>query len=556
LKTGFQICHSYSELVGFVDWLVALGHKGLPEDLELVINGDIVDFLAEDDFSESLSGAQIWTIKDEDAVTKLDRVSERTRNSDGRCIFDALKDFLAVGHRLTLLIGNHDVELSLPTVRARLAQLLGDETARLRFIYDGEAYIVGRVLIEHGNRYDRWNMIGYSALRQERSMRSRGLPIDEAEREERYFVPPAGTYLVIHFMNRIKARYRFIDLLKPEDSSMIPLLLALEPERRKHLKEILNASPVIRNYVRHGLRTPVVPKDTGDLEARNEAEREITLQEILEETLGEDAKYFSDVDVEEDDGDLAAESDREYEEDLSDIIVEGARGSGEDNGVEDDMSIGQAVQLVGAAFTGTINWFSTRYNQYKQRALSASNLSSLFFNAKNPEVQPTQLYAALKHLNHNDPSFDIEFEYANYLQAATETAAKGDFDVIVYGHTHLPKKKRLSLPNSAASGSAYSCWYMNTGTWCDVIRLPEAMTGDYKQAVAALKVFAAALRCNDYSRYIHRYLSFVEMVVDPTGSQRVKEPQLYSYCGPGRERSSPLTDILGKKEVPNATDNS
>ncbi|HYY57646.1 MAG TPA: metallophosphoesterase, partial [Pyrinomonadaceae bacterium] len=324
LKTGFQICNSYPELINFIDWLVSLGKESSPEELELVINGDIVDFLAEDDFNETLKGAQIWTIKDKDAVTKLNQIAERTRNTDGRGVFEALKDFLAAKHRLTLILGNHDIELSLPAVRARLVQLLGGETARLRFLYDGEAYTIGRVLIEHGNRYDRWNMIGHSGLRQERSMRSRGLPLEEAEREERYFIPPAGTYLVIHFMNRIKARYRFIDLLKPEDSSMIPLLLALEPGRRKHLKEILNASPVIRNYIRHGLRTPVIPQDTGDLEAREEAEKEITLREILEGTLGEDAKYFGDIDTEEDEGDLAAGCDKEYDEDMSDIVEAGA----------------------------------------------------------------------------------------------------------------------------------------------------------------------------------------------------------------------------------------
>ncbi|HYY57132.1 MAG TPA: hypothetical protein VE842_07335, partial [Pyrinomonadaceae bacterium] len=190
----------------------------------------------------------------------------------------------------------------------------------------------------------------------------------------------------------------------------------------------------------------------------------------------------------------------------------------------------------------------TRVKQYRARALSASHFSKLFFSAKNPEAQPLQLYAALKHLNRNDRSFDTGFELDGYLQAATETAAQGGFDVVVYGHTHLPKKKRLPLPDSR--------WYMNTGTWCDVIKLPDAVTGGYEQAEVALREFAAALRNNDYRRYLRRYLSFVEIVVDPTGAQRVGEPQLYSYCGPLRERSSPLTDTLGIKEAPHAADNS
>ena len=122
------------------------------EEIELVINGDIVDYLADDDFPEPTIGAQIWTIDDAHAVTKLERIAERTRGAAQRGLFEALKDFLGAGHRLTLILGNHDVELSLPAVRRRLLALLGGERARLRFVYDGEAYTVGRVLIEHGNR--------------------------------------------------------------------------------------------------------------------------------------------------------------------------------------------------------------------------------------------------------------------------------------------------------------------------------------------------------------------------------------------------------------------
>ncbi len=39
---------------------------------------------------------------------------------------------------------------------------------------------MGRVLIAHGNRYDRCNRIDWSGLRQERSELSRGLRIDSA----------------------------------------------------------------------------------------------------------------------------------------------------------------------------------------------------------------------------------------------------------------------------------------------------------------------------------------------------------------------------------------
>lgn len=546
VKTGFQICHAYAELVAFIDWVSKSGKRATTEELELVINGDIVDFLAEDDFGGSLRGAQIWTTSDADAITKLNHISERTRGSDGRGVFDALRDFLAAGHRLTLLLGNHDVELSLPSVRRHLSEMLESESKSLQFIFDGEAYTIGRVLVEHGNRYDRWNMIGYSGLRQERSVRSRRLPIEEAEREERYFVPPAGTYVVIHFMNRIKGMYRFIDLLKPEDSTVIPLLLALEPDRRKHLKEILNASPVLRNYIRHGLRTPVIPKKSGDLKSLEETE--ITLTEVLRKTLGADARHFADAD-DTSRGNLSAVQDA----DLSEIIVGDKSTPLAGNlSAKGLTQLGESLGSLKKTAFGVVDWFRARRVQFDARARSAFHYYDLLSDAQEPQEQPQQLYAALKHLNYNDKSFDTGTERAEYLDAALETARQGDFDVVIYGHTHLPKKIALNVAGALTGDTAAGAgrWYLNTGTWCDVMQLPATLTGTYAEAEPALKSFVRDLRENNLSGYIRRYLSFAEVLVDPSGKQLVDEAHLFSYGGPGHERSAPLTDILTRKEQP------
>ena len=44
--------------------------------------------------------------------------------------------------RLTILLGNHDIELSYPRVRSALERVLGTEEGRgFRFVYDGEAYV-------------------------------------------------------------------------------------------------------------------------------------------------------------------------------------------------------------------------------------------------------------------------------------------------------------------------------------------------------------------------------------------------------------------------------
>jgi hypothetical protein len=77
------------------------------------------------------------------------------------------------------------------------------------------------------------------------------------------------------------------------------------------------------------------------------------------------------------------------------------------------------------------------------------------------------------------------------------------------------------------------------------MRLPEGLAAPYEQAENSLLDFFQALSLNEFSQYVKRYLSFVELVVDPGDGGRVQEAHLYSYCGPGRERSAPLSDCRG-----------
>lgn len=526
LVTGFQINNSYAALTGFVDWVGSVARAADSEEIEIVINGDIVDFLAEDDLADGPGGARVWAAGEAEALARLEQIALRTRGGGERGVFDALRDFVAAGNRLTLLLGNHDVELSLPRVRGRLDALLGGG-GPVRFVYDGEAYTPGRVLIEHGNRYDRWNMLDYSALRQERSMLSRGLAVEEERRQERYFVPPAGTYLVIHFMNRIKSRYRFIDLLKPETNAMLPLLLALEPDLRQYLGEVLNASPIVRQYLRHGLETPVTAKWPGDLSAAmDDAVEELSLDQLVLETFTEagheaDASMFTK--------DPAAGTVQS-----GDLSVGGAVRAG-GGAAAGDLSVGDKFDWLKAQMREARKWFRTRAGQVEDMAESASLLFAVK-RAETPEERLRQLHAALRRLNRDDRSFSLDYEEKNYAEAARRTSADGDFDAVLYGHTHLPKKMPLDEGGRRR-------WYLNTGTWCDVIRLPEEVGSDYETARPKLAAFADALGRNDYAPYVRRYLSYAELVIDDAGGGRLaEEPGLYSYCGPGRERSAPLTE--------------
>ena len=202
---GFQICPpaNQAKLVEFINHLPA------PEsdaDVRLVINGDLVDFLAEVEF-------RAFSIERDVALTKLRRIIGRTPT-----IWEALREFLRRGGALTLMLGNHDIELCMPQVRHALLETIG--SGRVEFLYDNEAFTCGPVLIEHGNRYDTWNAVRYGALRRVRSQLSRGV-------EPLKFPAPPGSQLVAEVMNGLKKEYSFIDLLKPEDAGVLPILAAL-----------------------------------------------------------------------------------------------------------------------------------------------------------------------------------------------------------------------------------------------------------------------------------------------------------------------------------------
>lgn len=195
-----------TRLAAFIRW--AMAQRTPERDVHLVVAGDIVDFLAEKEFSA-------FTSNDADACDKLKNVFLNFAE-----VWDAFRAFTASGAALTLMLGNHDVELALPGPHRLLLERLG--VGRVDFIVDNQAFVDGPVLIEHGNRYDMWNAVPHDLLRQVRSALSR--------REEPPQLPDIpGSRLVVSVMNDLKRDYAFIDLLKPETEAALPLLAVLKP---------------------------------------------------------------------------------------------------------------------------------------------------------------------------------------------------------------------------------------------------------------------------------------------------------------------------------------
>jgi len=222
-EPGHQIFDQGELLAALVDHL-----RDRPRHLRvgLVLCGDIVDFLAVKDARY---------LDAEGAVQKLEGIM---RDAAFSPVFAALGRFVRAENRtLALVLGNHDVELALPHVLARLLDEIcgGDAEARgrVRVAMDGTGYacsVGGRsALCVHGNEVDPWNVVPPAELQGViTALEQGGAP--PAWR------PNAGTRLVIDIMNKVKMRFPLVDLLKPETVPVLGVLLALDPTQLGALK--------------------------------------------------------------------------------------------------------------------------------------------------------------------------------------------------------------------------------------------------------------------------------------------------------------------------------
>lgn len=401
---GFQMCpeRNQKRLAAFI--------AGLPkaptgEQTRLVLAGDIVDFLAEREFAA-------FTRDEGAALKKLESVIGRTKP-----VWDALSAFVRSGGYLTLMLGNHDVELSLPAVRRSLLKGLGE--GRVEFIYDNEAFTLGPVLIEHGNRYDSWNAVPHGSLRRARSQASRRLPTSD-------FPAMPGSQLVAEVMNDLKRQYSWVDLLKPETSGALPILAALGASNLKRIWKAFR-------------------KHQASLEVEYRADGEPLDDEYIAAAAGGDASARDQVLW-----------------DLAQDIASG--GSAEQVGFLDDA-------------------LHTLRRGALRKALRAM--------AKQHQL-----------------TYDTTREDETYLKPA-QAAAERDFEVIVYGHTHLPKNIEIETSKGRKAR------YLNTGTWADLIRMPDAVFAeDDAASSSSLDAFVTDLGNDDVGRWRHCAPTFADITLE------------------------------------------
>ncbi|MBQ0928922.1 metallophosphoesterase [Ideonella alba] len=227
-KPGFQILKETARLAGFVD---RLRTERTGQRLALVLNGDVVDTLAED-----IEGY----VAINDALPTLQRIVEGPSFGG---IWQALAAFVKTeGRHLVVVIGNHDIEVALPPVQRYLLQVLaGDDLAarsRVEFSTTGGGWtcLVGgaRVYCTHGNEVDAWNFNRYEDLARAGRRLNAGQRMEPAE-----WTPNAGTRMVKEVMNSVKKQYPWIDLLKPETQAAVGTLLVMAPEKMNQLGDLL-----------------------------------------------------------------------------------------------------------------------------------------------------------------------------------------------------------------------------------------------------------------------------------------------------------------------------
>ncbi|HSR66693.1 MAG TPA: metallophosphoesterase [Acidobacteriota bacterium] len=393
-EEGFQIFNQGDLLADFIDHL-----RQLPGDRRvcLVINGDLVDFLAEPDPRH---------FDPTGAAGKLDRI---LADPSFDMILPSLQRFLLTSRRhLAVTLGNHDLELALPWVRERLIERIsdGDATARSRLytVFDGtgfQAKVGGlSVLCTHGNETDILNVNDYERLRRIACQMAFG-------QSPEAWIPNAGTQLVIDVMSEIKKRYRFVDLLKPELTAAVPVLLALRPE---YVTEIGKLIPfgrrVVTDWVRRRIR--LLGEDDAESESSLEEEIEVRpLQEILGDAFGKET-------VEELDEDYLkwVEDQLEAGTDPESLAKDGERA------------------LLGRQLRFSDAWKKLDIRERLRRAL-------LY-------LQKEQDFS----LKHQDPMFK-----------RMDRLVGKSVDVVITGHTHKPR----SIPRSGGH-------YFNSGSWIQRIR--------------------------------------------------------------------------------------
>lgn len=190
------------EMIEFFEYfstgLYGDGGQG-PVNVELIINGDYLDFLNVPYLGEFEEG-----ITEEIAMAKLEAIIAGHPR-----VMDALKKFASKPNKkITYLIGNHDAELFFEKVRERITQLWDPEgqypSEKVRLVADTDRLNYDHGLqIRHGNQFEASNQLDFEQ------------PFQELPNGKKVLNIPWGSIYVLKIINRLKWERLNIDKIRP-----------------------------------------------------------------------------------------------------------------------------------------------------------------------------------------------------------------------------------------------------------------------------------------------------------------------------------------------------
>jgi hypothetical protein len=138
-------------------------------------------------------------------------------------------------------------------------------------------------------------------------------------------------------------------------------------------------------------------------------------------------------------------------------------------------------------------------------------------------AQLASLHRALRALvDKHTLTFAVDREDAEYLKPARARARAG-FQLVVFGHTHLAK----DVPLPAENGR-----YLNTGTWVDLMRIPDELFQSSPEAQRSLAAFAEALAKNEIAPWRRRAPTYADILLD---GDRLLDAGVFFFDGPGAQ---------------------
>jgi len=200
----------FSADTDFARFLDTIGTTGRP--VELVIAGDFLEYC------QTLPEIGLASPEDDLGSTEAESI-RRTDVILGRApyvasghpeVFAALRRFMVEGNSITIIAGNHDIDLLWRGVWARMFDAIyppgaAGDLRRVRYAYTVGEGPRGRVHIEHGHEHDRANRFG------ERMEHPFGIDRMGVRRLKRCW----GTLFVDKVYNHLERERWFIDNVKP-----------------------------------------------------------------------------------------------------------------------------------------------------------------------------------------------------------------------------------------------------------------------------------------------------------------------------------------------------